>query len=174
MNREENIKEMFENLKLNNLKELYFRLCEEFYNFPLKNITENNHNLRKLYIPYCWSRVGIGFESLANNCKFVEELNINKCGLSNQNLQFLKKFRNLKVIHLAGTKIADLTLIEIGKNNSNLEFINLFNCKRITIKGVKGFLKEAKKVKRINLIGTRLNLSKRILIYNIFPNIENC
>lgn len=171
MNREEKIREFFENLKLHNIKEIYIKFCDELYNFPLKTLAENNDNLRKLVIPYCWSRVGIGFESLANNCKFVEELNINSCGLSNQSLQFLKKFTNLKVIHLARTKIADLTLIEIGKNNSNLEIVNLFNCTRITKKGVEGFLKEAKKVRRLNLVGTKLNLAKRILIYNTFPNV---
>lgn len=140
-------------------------MCEEFYNFPLKKISERNVKLRKLHMPFCWSRTGIGLENLAKNCLFVEELNINKCGLSNKNLRFLTKFQNLKELQMAGTKIADSTLIEIGKNNRNLEKINLFRCKRITKKGVEGLLKETKNLNKINIIGTKINLSNRISIY---------
>ena len=169
--KEEKLIEFFQNLRLQNLKEIYIKMCDEFYNFPLMKISESNVKLRKLFMPFCWCRTGIGLENLAQNCRFIQELNINKCGLSNRKLQFLTKFHNLKELQVAGTKIADLTLIEIGKNNKKLEKINLFRCKRITKIGVEGLLKETKNLQKINIIGTKLNFPKRIAIYKMMANI---
>lgn len=122
---------------------------------------------RELHIPFSWSRRGSGFDHLADLCPFIEKLTINGCGLSNRNLQFLAKFEKLKSLSLAWTKIADSTLITIVKNNQDIEKINLLRCKRITHRAVFQTIQDARKLRYMNIVGTKVSSSNvfRILIH---------
>ena len=172
LNKEQNIIMFFQNLNLQNLKVIKIENCDEFLNHPLESICQKNYNLRELDIPNSLSRTGIGLTILATNCKFVEKLNLDNCCLSNKNLEILTTLKYLKILSLKRTKIADTTIIKIVQNNSTISKINLFNCKRITKVGVIALMKEAKDLTFLNIIGTKVNYQKGLLIFLQFGQIK--
>ena len=164
--KEEKVLKFFESLNLNNLRKIVLNNCSGFTDQPLHCIIQRNKKIQYLFLPYCWSRVGYGLHHLAQDCPLLQKLNINNCGLSNQKLQFLTEFRNLKSLSLAWTKVKNATIIKVVERNPDIEKINLLNCKYITREGISIILEKAKKLKYINVVGTKINYFKGLLLFD--------
>lgn len=172
MKKEEEVLQFFQDLNLFNLRTIKIENCDEFLEHSLDAICRKNSNLRHLSIPNTLSKFGFGLDALSSCCISLETLFLDNSCLSNKKLEFLKNFQNLRNLSLKRTKIADETIKNIVKNNSKMSKIDLLHCNKITKEGATYIVKEAKNLKYLNLVGTKVNSHKGWRIYVQFGQFK--
>ncbi|CAG8701159.1 8230_t:CDS:2 [Rhizophagus irregularis] len=144
-------------------------------NFPkfFNIFSSYQKNLKELELIHCFGLRDDSFIPIVKHCNSLESIKLKWCSqLTDSSYIALAEGRNqnLKKLFIFRSEITDIGLTHISENCSNLEIMDLENCKWITLNSLVMIIRNCKKLRKL-----RGSLPESIavgIIYEIIKNVS--
>ncbi|PKC58461.1 RNI-like protein [Rhizophagus irregularis] len=142
-------------------------------NFPkfFNIFSSYQKNLKELELIHCFGLRDDSFIPIVKHCNSLESIKLKWCSqLTDSSYIALAEGRNqnLKKIFIFRSEITDIGLTHISENCSNLEILDLENCKWITLNSLVMIIRNCKKLRKL-----RGSLPESIAVGIIYEIIKN-